>query len=369
MVIVHASIDLFVHSSWEMKMHHLFVLGINAYNLFCRVSFLDRLLFLFPLLKTEISSIFLVLKDYIPRQSIFYKINNALFYLTFLKFRVLDFYTDILHNNTYIETVVQKYSVENWGMTLVLSGSLYGLYALNLYWFFIMNKVLYKIFCQSINTDKLCHYVCKHMHWLNIPLCVWVYSHAPHDRNLFDVIGVTCLSISSYLYHHDIYERLHTGKIQEYSIPTQENVVLFWNDVLMIHLRSFLTVVTKYYSHPYSLHMIAFSGSVHLFFLYVSVLTLFELFLPRTGPSQQYFYFINNVNQMVPVAVDVILICLESRKEEAVPFLWINVAMGIVLMVEPFYKCNHALFHLLLIPHNALICLSNIRQPRFSNTF
>ena len=74
----------------------------------------------------------------------------------------------------------------------------------------------------DINTDVICHYLCSYIHWINIPVSFLIYSYNPNERNIADMIGVTTLSISSYLYHTDIYHRLSEKKIEKfYKIKNQ----------------------------------------------------------------------------------------------------------------------------------------------------
>jgi len=107
----------------------------------------------FPLIgyifcKTEVSSIFLVLKYWLDRKTVIYKINLAAFYLSFLKMRVIDFY-NIVSPDSAIYMVDKKYS-NNAYMSYMLLGSMYGFYALYIYWFIQINMVLYK----TINAKK-----------------------------------------------------------------------------------------------------------------------------------------------------------------------------------------------------------------------
>ena len=129
-------IDLFINDSYAMKIHHLFVLGIFFYNNYYNVPFTDRILFLYPLIKTEISSIFLILKKWIPKNNPVYHINSILFYLTFFKFRIVDFYNEILYDNKNYQYTIENYSKNNILMSLILLVAIYGLYILNIYFLF-----------------------------------------------------------------------------------------------------------------------------------------------------------------------------------------------------------------------------------------
>jgi hypothetical protein len=139
---VHALIDLYFNKSIELKMHHTFVLNIIFYNYFYNVIVEDRYLFIYSLLKTEISSIFYVLKYWISINNILYYPNMLFFYISFFKFRIVDMYFHLLTKNLLMDTA--KYTPDNIYMSYFFIISIYGLYALNIYWFLIINKILFK---------------------------------------------------------------------------------------------------------------------------------------------------------------------------------------------------------------------------------
>jgi SNF2 family DNA or RNA helicase len=78
------------------------------------------------------------------------------------------------------------------------------------------------------------------------------------------MIGVTTLSVTSFLYHHDIYKRLSQTQMTEYSIPDKDNYAFFLHDCVFINVRSFLTTVTCYYNHREFLLIVLISSMTHL---------------------------------------------------------------------------------------------------------
>lgn len=231
---------------------------------------------------------------------------------------------------------------------------------MNLYWFFIINKIVYKNIVKNININKetICHLLCSYIHLINIPVSFYIYSYNPNDKNILDIIGVSTLSISSYIYHYDIFDRLQNKKIAEYSLPNKDNIVIFLNDTICIHLRSFLIIATNYYYNPHFVIIIAISGLLHLSCIYHNILNILYLFIDNDNTK---IHFLNNHNIItaLPIAYDVLLIFANSPIEIAIPFLLVNIMMGILFVVEPFYKLTHVAFHLLLIAQNYYICLSS----------
>jgi len=76
---VHAVIDFVFNKSIDLKIHHSIIVGFILYNYYYNVCVDDRFLFLYSFLKTEISSIFYVLKYWIPEKSVLSSINNVVF--------------------------------------------------------------------------------------------------------------------------------------------------------------------------------------------------------------------------------------------------------------------------------------------------
>jgi hypothetical protein len=208
---------------------------------FCAYSFSRNDLFSFSctLLNTEIPNIFYTLKKFIPKYTLLYDVNYILFYLTFFKFRIYDFY-EILNNGTSICIV-----------------GLYILYIINLYWFVMMNnEVFHKI--KVINTYLINCRICTYLHFFNIPLSLFMYSYRPSKRYIYDMICITLLSISTYDYHYNIYNRILKNK--EYTVLLDtNNIQLLLKECLFIHLRSYLSILTNYYQVNTSIYILIYT--------------------------------------------------------------------------------------------------------------
>jgi hypothetical protein len=359
---LHAFADFFLTKSIDLKLHHICIFGIIFYNNYNNVSQEDRFIFLYPLLKTEISSIFYVLKYWLPQKTMLYNVNTILFYLSFLKLRIYDFYYEIIYNNVSFDIIFKKYSYSNYYLSSILLISCYGLYILNLYWFLIMNKILYKTITKiinNINTDILCHNLCSYLHWINIPLSFYIYSNNPNEKNMIDMAGISILSMSSFMYHNDIYKRLYYKKIEEYIIPNKDNIILFINDSIAINIRSFLVVFTNYYNSKYLLFVLFISFLLHILSIYHSNINILKLFI-NYDKNKDTFFNIHNLNIALPIGCDVFLIFINSPIEIAIPFLLVNIIIIFLFLIEPFYKLTHVFFHILLIVQNYYMCLSNI---------
>ena len=362
---IYAVVDFFLTKKTDSQLHHACILGIYFYNNYHSVSVETRFIFLYPLLITEISSIFLLLNHLIPKSSVLNEVNFIIFYFSFYKFRIWDFYVELIHNNTAFNFIFNRYSHSNVFTSVILLSSLYGLYILNLYWFLIINKILFKQIAKcisTINTDKINHLLCSYIHWVNIPLAIYIYSFKPNVKHIFDVVGITALTVSSFQYHHYIYNRLVSGQIDEYNVPDRRNIGSFINDTIFINIRNFFIILTNYYDKPLLGSVLCYSGFFHTVSMYCCVLNIQRIFQKeKTEKNKKRFSTIHDIITAIPIITDAYFIFTNSPTEIAIPFLMVNVVIGLLFAVEPFYKLNHAVFHLLVLVQNYYICMSNIQ--------
>jgi hypothetical protein len=186
-----------------------------------------------------------------------------------------------------------------------------------------------------------------------------MYSYNKHEKNIFDIGGIFVLSIASYLYHYDVYKKLHLKQIVRYDIPDNIDYVHFSNDSLCIHIRSFLAVVTSYYNKPWLCEVIIVCGIFQLGCIYSGFMNIIELF-NKTTYIKSNFLKIHYAFTFLPVGMDILAIYLNTKSQEiAIPLLLISIGIVLLFVVDPFYKLTHVAFHLMLIIQNYYICLSN----------
>ena len=61
----------------------------------------------------------------------------------------------------------------------------------------------------------------------------------------------------------------------------------------------------------------------------------------------------------IPIACDAFAIYMNSPKEISIPYLLVNITMGLLFVVEPFNKLTHVAFHILLVAQAYYMCLSS----------
>jgi len=349
-------IDLFFTKSNDIFIHHIISLCILLYGFILTVENNDKCILNYTLINTEMSTIFLILKCYINKNSKWYHINNGIFYLLFFKFRLIDYYNNVIRYDSTLYLIINKYTPNNYLGTGILLVSSYGLYILNLYWFLIMNKILFKQLTTvyQINTYQICHYICSYTLFLNIPVCIYIYSYNKNEKNLLDIIGVSTLSICSYLFHNDIYYKLYTNQIETDEEPS--NYMLLINDNLSIHLRSFLTVATNYYYHNFWYIFIVSSFIAHITSIYRILENIIQC-ATDLHYNKKNLYKINNILTQLPITVGIVYIFINSKPQYSIPFLLVNIIIGLLFYVKPFYNLNHVVFHILLLVQNYYLCL------------
>lgn len=259
--------------------------------------------------------------------------------MAFLKFRIYDFYTLIHTSHVSMNMAFPK--------SVIIACD--GLFIMNLYWFAIMNKIVYKNLIKyvDIDNDKLCRFICSYTYFINVLLVFWMYTL--NKKNMYDILGVSMLAISSYVYHSTIYNKLN--KIEYF--PT-DNIVLFVNDSLFIHMRCFLAVITNFYNS--SKEFVYISGTIHFVYFYAGILNV--LYLMKDA-SRASFYKYHILAMFVPYIYDTYLFASRTPIELSLPFLLTNTIIVIIMAIEPFYKLTHVAFHFCLIIQTYYICASN----------
>ena len=92
-------IDFFYNPSISLKMHHLCISSSMIMNIFLGIAEPDNNIVIDTLYRTEISTVFLIFKYYLPKNTAIYNINAMIFYLLFAKLLIVDFYQNIIHPN------------------------------------------------------------------------------------------------------------------------------------------------------------------------------------------------------------------------------------------------------------------------------
>jgi hypothetical protein len=152
---IYAFVDLFYTKNIDSKIHHTSILGLVFYVNYFLVDYNDIQFLIYSFIQTEISSIFLVLTYYINKKSVYYYLNSIIFYILFFKFRIYDFYFNIIRYDSVLYITTSKYTPDNFcgSSIFIVSGNV--LYILNVYWFILLSKLFYKKFVSKKSNEKI----------------------------------------------------------------------------------------------------------------------------------------------------------------------------------------------------------------------
>lgn len=209
------------------------------------------------------------------------------------------------------------------------------------------------------NSYVLTNFLCAFIHYINIPVCMYMYSYSNNEKYILDIIGVVTLSVSSHFYHYDIYSLLVKNKDENYIYPKKYNYIYFFNDQLSIHMRTILVLATNYYNTDYLYNVLSISILLHSVSIYNSIINMMDIVVDEKYRKENFFVITHGIIAL-PVMFDVFLVCLNTTTDIAIPFLFVNILLLFVSVIEPAYKYNQVLIHLLLLFQNYYVCLSNV---------
>ena len=343
LVLKHSITELVTSKKYDVIIHRV---SMACFCLYYRYTSEDVLVFSSTLLYTEIPTIFYILKEYSKEFTSLYNANYVLLYLTFFKFKIYDFYT-IIHNHK--EFGLIKHDYVNIAIVLI-----YMHYIVNLYWFLLMNKDIYRRLNPVINTISIKHKICRYINLVNIPLTICMYSFNPCKRYIYDVVGISVLSVSSYQFNNDFYNKLKQG-----SLSDQEDLNNLLFETVCVHLRCFLSILTSYYHVKNLWLLLVVSGGFHMYSIFLSNMNVIQFFI-QGNPA--VFIKCHNIILAVPVLCDYLLIFMNSPNEIAIPYLLINIICGLLILVKPFGHLNDIVFQTLLVGQTYYYCLSNLNS-------
>lgn len=380
LIFTHFAIDIFFCNP-EFKVHHLCGLLVIAFKYYHNVSPENGAIIILSLYKTELSTFFYVFRQFLNEPSNTTSVsksivkhlntlNSALFFITFFKFRILDFYHDVIVNPKIYEQMY-IYTQDSTIQTVFIYAGIYGLFILNMYWFAVMCKVIYKPIHQTLS-DKicipLCHTIVSYTHAINIPVSVLLYSSSPNTAYLFDMIGLLFLTYGSYFYHQKVTEYYNAHGQIEYT--SYELMYPFVLDQVAIHMRMFLCMVSNlYYTDPTILQcLLSFSFANHAIGIYHLIKYLYDvkhdnqqIVYNSKSEITKEFSSITNAVLFIPIIIDGLMIFFNtSHLIHKIHAVFMSILGIIILKIVPFYELNHVVFHLCAIAQNIYLTRCNM---------
>ena len=321
-------------------------------------------------MKTEISTLFLVFREFIPEK---YKtitlVNNILFIVLFIYTRIYQYTNKVIYNETLHLEIDTYYDVFD---AMLVKIGIYLLYFMNLYWF----AIIIKTFVEKINQSGLLlsfyqtEHVIKCMYFLSILACVCIYNPFSNHIYLLDIFGVTMLSITSYEYHN----RVTKYKFDK-NVLDDDLIWYYIDDVLLINIRCFLCILTNTNLYV-SLTTLSKNMYINITLVYVSVLFHsasmyhFVKYMFKIKGDNENMTITDGIPDKfaalclfngLPILVDTLIIIFNTNDLYNINnMILITALIFINGMVKPFYQLNHLAFHVLLFFQTIFLCQSNV---------
>jgi hypothetical protein len=362
---VYLFLDLFI-AKGDAIAHHIFCL-VGSYTCLKCIPLESQHLFFMPILSTEASTVFLILKlwmdEYSGKKNIIFKIlygiNDVLFVSLFFKLRIYNFYFNLIHKpEVYI--VLNKNIIN---IIDFISGyvGVYGLFILNIYWFSIICKKLYKQIIIKmtpfLDSKRVAEAMLTVSFFINFYIAYVNYSVNIYTNSyyLLDLFGIFVLSVASGNYHYSKYKYMKNNEV--INVTTNELLEPFIYDKYAIQLRSFLALTTISLANGTSAKFIYLSGIYHI----MSFLSFNMNMIKILFNNSKIIYDESDISKMIikklvtitsiPCLLDTILIicyhtnnvCLKTE------LFFISIIIFTILSVKPFYNLNHVLLHVLFL--------------------
>jgi hypothetical protein len=356
----------------EAAMHHtLCLLSLSCKDAY-GFSDTEAIIMLKPMIKTEVSTIFLLLKIMYEQHrwdnrivKTLYYINDLLFIATFVKTRIWDltFYSMLdpeVHqfNRLYLQDSILR--------NLHFYVGFFGLYVMNLYWFSIICRKMFKELVANTQLARMntALFAERVLSWTMF-LTVIPFAHIARnvfergDMNVNDasyyVSGIAALSIASHLYHSKKHRILESGKqviiINNIKVDGISNLdndasIEFFFDAGAIHFKSMMSLIAIGSDRGWSsmmLHSGCFLGS----YLYASSRTQIV-----QNEDQENTKHMNVLTAFTIVPCFHDLLCIMCAVDDRI--FQMKIAMTIaalvtIMKVKPFYNLNHIAVHVFVI--------------------
>jgi len=303
-ILSYTTIDFFVHKSYDVLFHHMTIFGFASYYKYYTGEPDEIVVFINVLINTELSSIFYIFKFWLPEDTSISYVNSVLFFITFFKYRIYDYYK-ILHNH---EDFTRLFEKNTYHRSKIMVTSIYSLFFLNLYWFTIMTKIFYKKLFNSINKEEINKQLLSYLRILRTIMYTYLYCIEPKVIYGIDIISLTF----------------------------SNTISVVSRDTVYMHMRSFLSILIR----NLSIIQIFLSIVLHSYSIFIRVLIMnplgsLDLEYKDTIETHEFVLY-------APIYFDSFLIFMSSPNEVAIPFLIFNVMGLYIRIVQPFYKLNES---------------------------
>lgn len=279
-----------------------------------------------PLFGFQISSIFLCINSLFKENAI----NQTLFVLSFIYFRIYRHYID-----TIIHPDFELFSKEYTHLMILP----YIFYSLNLYWLCYIIKLIVNLLNLRYKDTE---WILQYLLCLNIPITFYKYIRTNNTYILIDVAGHIILSIGNYKYHNNLLLNY------AYNMPLEMKSFLY--DHIGIRTHAALTLTT--YCIINNNYNVLYASVIN--HICSSILTVYMTKNKQMDEFNRSSLKIILINWLqVNILID--SLTLAYMYESIFKMYILILLMGIVYKYQIFYHYSHLIFHVLLICQNCLI--------------
>ncbi len=385
---------LFYKLPMDLIIHHVLVFYVTYYNYFYNHLYETEYknIMIETCLYYEISSVFMALQTIhdkvVPKKNknhtILSTILQILFMTTFYKYRIENFYNNFLLN-TDLHNHIYNICKDDFLCKSHVYIMYMGFLGLNIYWFTIMIKILYKKSGLKSSVEKINHSIFENIltYTLFITSLYMIYlytiqnNYKPNYK--YDIIGTFILGIASMMYHH-YYSFFYKNKehicISLVSIKSESKKILFYTfiDQISIKIRSFLIIYSIYgnslqFNTSFILHLISVIPFIyHSYQDYIKIIKNKDENKDENKDKKEIIYlFINHLYKHISIYNGITFIIdniFVSLKDNHNIYCKYNALLAIIIsggfFVKPFYEANQLYIHVLLILQSIVlgyICL------------
>ncbi len=361
----------------DLIIHHALVFYVTYYNYFYNYLYETEYknIMIETCLYYEISSVFMALQTIhdklVPKKNKTHNILSIIFQIlfmtTFYKYRIKNFLHHFLLNadlHNHIYTICKD--------DFLCKSHVYkiymGFFGLNIYWFTIMMKVLYKKSGLKNVVEKLNHFIFEDIltYTLFITSLYMIYFYTIKNSYQiyykYDIIGTSILGIASMMYH---YYYLYFYKNNEHiynNVKNESKKILFYTliDQICIKIRSVLMIYSVYgnsiqFNTSFILHFISAIPLIyHSYNDYIKIME--DKKIDKNKSKEMINLFITHLYKHISIysgftfVIDNIFVSLKDNHNVYCKY---NALLAILIsagfFVKPFYEANQLYIHVLLI--------------------
>ena len=377
---LHCTVDLAFTSSPEIWFHHFIVISFRIFQWIYDVDLTKTDFLMVELVRSELSTFFLAMRHILKyvnqtnHKTTLTKTleswNETAFVISFIWIRLW-----LYVNNAILDP--ELYRLSNFNITVQqpfaivwIYGTVFTFLSLNLYWFSLILKTLFKKLIPNWATIQHAirsELILEYTFYFNIFIAFQNYhqrilNHAnPNEfwNGLVDMIGIINLAANSHEYHYQAGEYLKcqqseqsiTNFLETVSSRETRLITSYINDSLAIQIRCLFVVMawTDFSSHS-SIFMFVLSTIMHS----VGFYNFYHHFLSHYMNHRHSIIAFDDIDvllpHLLPVFFDNILMILHPDLEiwQKNGLFMIMVLFACMKKCKPFYHYSHVGTHVLL---------------------